>query len=101
MRGLRAAYRHEQAFRQEIWAGSALVVLACLLPVDATGRVLMIGSVVLVFVVELLNSAIEAAIDRISPELHPLSRRAKDMGSAAVCVALVNVVATWICVLLG
>jgi len=99
--GLRAAYRHEDAFRQEVLLAAILVPLAVLLPVDAVGRALMIASVLMVLVVELLNSAIEAAVDRVSLDQHRLSKRAKDIGSAAVLVALVNVATTWFLVLLG
>jgi len=99
--GLRAAYRHEDAFRQEIWLAVALIPLALLLPASGAGHALMIGSVLLVLLVELINSAIEAAIDRISLENHRLSKRAKDIGSAAVLVALINVLATWGLVLFG
>ncbi|MCK9285847.1 MAG: diacylglycerol kinase [Rhodocyclaceae bacterium] len=93
--GLVAAYRHEDAFRQEIWLAALLLPAACLLPVSGIGRALMIGSVLLVLIVELLNSAIEAAVDRIGLESHRLSKRAKDIGSAAVFVALLNVLLIW------
>ena len=93
--GLRAAYRNEDAFRKESLLAAILIPLALLLPTAALGKALMVASVLLVLVVELLNSAIEAAIDRISLDHHRLSKRAKDIGSAAVLVALVNVVATW------
>ncbi|MBI4997710.1 MAG: diacylglycerol kinase [Rhodocyclales bacterium] len=99
--GLRAAYRHEDAFRQEVWLACLLIPLALFLPASGPGRALMVGSVLLVLIVELINSAIEAAIDRISLENHKLSKRAKDIGSAAVMIALINVVATWALVLLG
>ncbi len=99
--GLRAAYRHEDAFRQEVLLAMVLIPLALLLPAEAVGRALMIGSVLLVLVVELLNSAIEAAVDRVSLDQHRLAKRAKDIGSAAVLVALINVAATWCLVLLG
>jgi diacylglycerol kinase (ATP) len=99
--GLRAAFRHEDAFRQEVWLAALLIPTAFFLPASGTGRALMIASVLLVLVVELVNSAIEAAIDRISLEKHNLSKRAKDIGSAAVLVALINVVATWVLVLFG
>ncbi len=99
--GLSAAYRHEDAFRQEVWLAALLVPLALFLPARGIGHALMLGSVLLVLLVELINSAIEAAVDRISLENHRLSKRAKDIGSAAVLVALVNVVATWSLVLLG
>lgn len=99
--GLRAAYRHEDAFRQEVWLACLLIPAAFFLPASGPGRALMVGSVLLVLIVELINSAIEAAIDRISLESHKLSKRAKDIGSAAVMIALINVVATWALVLLG
>ena len=99
--GLRAAYTCEDAFRQEFWLALILVTVAIFIPVSGVERALMIGSVLLVLVVELLNSAVEAAIDRIGLERHQLSKRAKDIGSAAVFVALVNVVAIWSSVLLG
>jgi diacylglycerol kinase (ATP) len=99
--GLRAAYRHEDAFRQEVWLACLLIPLTFFLPATGIGRALMVGSVLLVLIVELINSAIEAAIDRISLEHHKLSKRAKDIGSAAVMIALINVVATWALVLLG
>jgi diacylglycerol kinase (ATP) len=99
--GLRAAYRHEDAFRQEVWLAVVMIPLAFLLPATGIGRALMVTSVLLVIIVELVNSAIEAAIDRISLEKHSLSKRAKDIGSAAVMIALINVVVTWTLVLIG
>ncbi len=99
--GLSAAYRHEDAFRQEVWLAAIMLPLALFLPVPGLGRALMVASVLLVLIVELINSAIEAAIDRISLENHSLSKRAKDIGSAAVMIALINVIATWALVLLG
>ncbi|WP_374604712.1 diacylglycerol kinase [Niveibacterium sp.] len=101
MEGFRAAYRHEDAFRQEALLAALMIPTALLLPVSMLGRALMIASVLLVLIVELLNSAIEAAIDRISLDSHTLSKRAKDIGSAAVFVALSNVVVVWACVLLA
>jgi len=99
--GLAAAYRHEDAFRQETHLAIVLIPLALLLPATGIGHALMIGSVLLVLVVELLNSAIEAAVDRISLENHRLAKRAKDIGSAAVLVSLINVVVIWLLVLIG
>lgn len=93
--GLHAAYRHERAFRQELWLALPMVAVACFLRVDGIGKALLIGSVLLVLIVELLNSAIEATVDRVSLEVHPLAQRAKDIGSAAVFLALVNVVVVW------
>ena len=99
--GLRAAYRHEDAFRQEVMLALVLVPLACVLPVGGIGRALMIASVLLVLIVELLNSAVEAAVDRISLENHQLAKRAKDIGSAAVFISLLNVAIVWALVLIG
>jgi len=99
--GLTAAYRHENAFRQEVFLALLLIPLALYLGGTGIERALMVGAVLLVLVVELLNSALEAAVDRISLEHHLLIKRAKDMGSAAVMIALVNVLAVWTLVLLG
>ncbi len=99
--GLKAAYDCEDAFRQEVWLAAVLIPAAILLPVPAIGRALMIGSVLMVLIVELLNSAIEAAVDRIGLESHTLSKRAKDIGSAAVLIALLNVLVIWLSVILG
>jgi len=93
--GIRAAWKHEAAFRQELVLCLLLVPAAFWVGVNATERALLIGSCLLVVVVELLNSAIEAAIDRIGGDLHTLSGRAKDMGSAAVFVSLLLVVLCW------
>jgi diacylglycerol kinase (ATP) len=95
LHGLQSAYRHEEAFRQEVWLAAVLIPVALLLDVGALGKALMVGSVLLVLVVELLNSAVEAAIDRISLAQHQLAKRAKDLGSAAVLISLVNVAAVW------
>lgn len=97
--GLRAAYKHESAFRQELWLALLLVPLGFYLGETAIERVLMVGALLLVLVVELLNSAIEASVDRISLEHHLLIKRAKDMGSAAVLLALLNVLVVWILLL--
>jgi len=99
--GLRAAYRLEDAFRQEIALAAALILAALLLPVAATGRALLLASVFLVLIVELLNSAIEAAVDRISLDNHELAKLAKDIGSAAVMLSLACMTMVWIVVLLG
>ena len=99
--GLAAAFGHEQAFRQEVVLAAILIPVALMLPVSAVGRALMVASVLLVLIVELLNSAIESAIDRVSVEIHPLAKRAKDIASAAVLVALINVPAVWLLVLTG
>ncbi len=97
--GLKAAYRHEDAFRQGVLLAAILIPLALYLEPGMIGRALMISSVLLVLMVELLNSALEAAVDRISLENHYLIKRAKDMGSAAVLIALVNVAVIWLLVL--
>ena len=99
--GLKAAYRHEDAFRQEVWLALVLIPLALFLPASGTGKALMIASVLVVLVVELLNSAVEATVDRVSLEQHRLAKRAKDIGSAAVLFSLINVVVVWMLVLFG
>jgi diacylglycerol kinase (ATP) len=93
--GFRAAYKHEDAFRQEIHLAVILIPLALWLPVSHLGKALMIGSVLLVIIIELINSAIEATVDRISLENHDLAKRAKDIGSSAVLVSLINVAMVW------
>lgn len=98
-KGVRAAWINEAAFRQEGVAVLLAVIIACWLDVDAITRVLLISSVMLVMIVEILNSAIEAVVDRIGSEYHELSGRAKDMGSAAVLIAIIVAVITW-CILL-
>ena len=99
--GFRSAYRHEEAFRQEVLLASILIPIAFFFNVGGTGRALMVGSVLLVLIVELLNSAVEAAVDRVSLENHRLAARAKDIGSAGVFLSLTNVAAVWALVLLG
>lgn len=99
--GLRDAYRLEDAFRQEVLLAIVLIPIAIFLPASGVGHALMIGSVLLVLIVELINSAVEATVDRVGLEHHRLSKRAKDIGSAAVLVALVNVIAVWSCVIFG
>ncbi|MBI5753214.1 MAG: diacylglycerol kinase [Hydrogenophilales bacterium] len=101
MAGLGAAFKNEDAFRQEVLLALILIPLALFLPVAGVGKALMIGAVLLVLMVELLNSAIEATVDRVSIELHPLAKRAKDIGSAAVFVALANVAIVWTLVLMS
>lgn len=99
--GVAAAFRHEDAFRQEALLALVLIPTALFLPASGVGKALMIGSLLLVLVVELLNSAVEAAVDRISLENHRLAKRAKDIGSAAVLFSLLNVVIVWVLVLFG
>ncbi|VAW72587.1 Diacylglycerol kinase [hydrothermal vent metagenome] len=93
--GIKAAYENEAAFRQEVALSSVLIPLAVWLGENATQMALMISSVLLVLLVEILNSAIEAAIDRHGEEHHPLSGRAKDMGSAAVMFAFIYLLVIW------
>lgn len=97
--GLRAALREESAFRQEVIVFVIMAPLAAWLGRDSVERSLLIGSLLLVLIVELLNSAIEATVDRVSTKHHKLSGRAKDMGSAAVVVSIVLVVLVWTLVL--
>jgi len=99
--GFRAAYKHEDAFRQEVLLAALLIPLALWLPVSLIGKALMIASVLLVLIVELINSAIEATVDRISLDSHRLAKRAKDIGSAAVLVSLLTVIIVWLLVLLA
>lgn len=97
--GFKAAWRNEHAFRQELMLFVPGVIVALLLPVSAYQKLLLIGVLVLVLIVELINSAIEAVVDRISLERHPLSKNAKDFGSAAVMLACLLAGATWAVVL--
>jgi diacylglycerol kinase (ATP) len=97
--GLRAAYRGESAFRQELWLAAALLPLSFWLGRGWIEIVLLSGSVLLVLIVELLNSAVEATVDRISMELHDLSKAAKDFGSAAVMLSLLLCAGVWIAAL--
>lgn len=101
MEGLRAAFRHEDAFRQEVFLAVLLIPTVFFTPASGGGKALMIISVLLVLIVELLNSAVEAAVDRISLENHALAKRAKDIGSAAVLLALIGVPVVWGLVLFG
>ena len=97
--GLRAAWRHEAAFREEIWLALVLVPLGLYLGDGGVQKALLVASVLLLPLVELLNSAIESVIDRFGDEHHELSGRAKDMGSAAVAVAIVLMITVWVLVL--
>ncbi len=95
LNGFRVAIREESAFRQELTLAAILLPCGIFVPVSPVERAVLIASVLLVLMVELLNSSVEAAIDRISLERHELSKRAKDFGSAAVMVALLVCVLTW------
>jgi diacylglycerol kinase (ATP) len=101
LEGLRQAAQKEQAFRQELLLTIVLVPLALWLGENGVERAILIASLILVLIVELVNSAIEATQDRISLEQHPLAKAAKDFGSAAVMLALINAALVWLLVLLG
>ncbi len=97
--GLKSAWRNEQAFRQEIVVLAVGSAIALGMGISAFQKLVLIGVLVLVLIVELINSAIESAIDRISLERHPLSKNAKDQGSAAVALAIGLAATAWIVVL--
>ncbi len=99
--GLRAAFRKEAAFRQEVIVFALLAPLGLWLGRNGVERALLLGSLLQVLVVELLNSAVEATVDRVGRRWHKLAGRAKDMGSAAVALALILAVVTWALVLTG
>ena len=98
--GLVEAARHEDAFRQELILAAVMVPLGIWLGATGLERALLVGSVLLVLIVELLNSAVEATVDRVSLDDHNLAKRAKDIGSAAVMLSLVNVAVVWLLILL-
>ncbi len=93
--GFREAMRHEPSFREDLLFVVALVPFAIILPVNAVSTALMIGSLLLIVIVELLNSAIEWTLDYLRPEHHPLAKRVKDMASAAVFISYLNCVIIW------
>jgi diacylglycerol kinase (ATP) len=93
--GLRTAWKTEHAFRQELMAAIPAAVVALLLPVSRVEKLALIAVLLLILIVEMINSAIEAVVDRVSFERHPLSKNAKDFGSAAVLLSLLLAVATW------
>ena len=97
--GTLAAFKHEDAFRQEVILSAVLVPLALYLGQTGVEQVLMIASILLVIIVELLNSSVEATVDRISVKRHKLSKRAKDIGSAAVFFSLINAAVIWFLIL--
>lgn len=101
LQGLRAAWQHEAAFRQEIFIAAAAIPVALLLPASPLGKALMITSILLVLIVELVNSALETAVDHTSLKQHPLAKRAKDIASAAVLLSIMNVLVVWGLVLFG
>lgn len=100
MQGFGTAWKSEHAFRQEVFLVVPGVIVALLLPVSALKKLALIAVLVSVLVVELLNSAIEAVVDRVSLERHPLSKKAKDLGSAAVFLTLSLAAATWAVIVL-
>jgi diacylglycerol kinase (ATP) len=95
LQGLRAAWQHEDAFRQEVLVAAIAMPTALLLPTSSPGKAMMIASILLVLIVELLNSAIETAVDHTSLEQHPLAKRAKDITSAAVLLSIMNALVVW------
>lgn len=97
--GLKSAWKHEHAFRQELVLFIIGTVIALVLRVSAFEKLVLIAVLTLVLIVELINSAIEAVVDRVSLERHPLSKNAKDFGSAAVLLACLLAAATWAVVL--
>lgn len=97
--GLVAAWRNEAAFREELLLAAVAIPLAIFLGKTGVDRALLIGSIIVILIVEILNSAVEAVVDKASPEKHELAKRAKDMGSAAVLLSLINAAVVWACVL--
>ncbi len=99
MAGLRACFEHEEAFRQEVWLMAVVLPLGLWLGDSGVERAILVGSALVVPIVELLNSAIEANVDRVGMERHQLSKRAKDTASAAVFLSIVFAVTLWALVL--
>ncbi|KUM05311.1 diacylglycerol kinase [Chromobacterium subtsugae] len=99
--GLRAAFRHEDAFRQLVLLAVILIPMAFIVHAAPLARALLVASSLATLIIELLNSAIEAAVDHTSLERHPLAKRAKDMGSAAQLLGLINLAVVWGLVLFG
>lgn len=100
-KGLKAGWKNEEAFRQEVLLAVVLIPVALYLEVSSVQTILLIGSVLLVLIVEILNSAVEAVVDLVTKEKHELAGRAKDMGSAAVMLSLLNLVFVWGVILLN
>lgn len=98
--GICAAWRNEAAFRQEVWLSVVLIPLGLYLGENGVEKALLVSSVILIALVEILNSALEAVVDRFGEEHHELSGRAKDMGSAAVALAFILMISVWSLVLL-
>lgn len=99
LKGLRAVFVHEAAFRQEVFFAAILLPVACVVDVIPAERVMLIATVMLVLIVELFNSALEAVVDRIGSDYHELSGRAKDIGSAAVLLSLILTGVSWVLIL--
>jgi diacylglycerol kinase (ATP) len=99
LQGLRSAFEHEDAFRQELLIAAIAIPVALFSPANTTGKAVMVGSILLVLIVELLNSALEATVDHTSLEPHPLAKRAKDIASAAVFLSIVNAIVIWVLIL--
>ena len=97
--GIAAAWKNEAAFREEVLLAAVAIPLAFYLGKTGVERALLVGSILFVLIVEILNSAVEAVVDKASPEKHDLAKRAKDMGSAAVLFSLINAAVIWVCVL--
>ncbi len=97
--GLASAWQNEAAFREETFLAVVTIPLALFLGDNGIERALLIGSILLILIVEILNSGLEAVVDKASPELNELAKRAKDMGSAAVLLSLLNAAIIWCCVL--
>ncbi len=97
--GLASAWKNEAAFREETLLAAIAIPAALFLGDSGIERALLVGSILLILIVEILNSGLEAVVDKASPELHELAKRAKDMGSAAVLLALLNAAIIWCCVL--
>ncbi|QAU36004.1 diacylglycerol kinase [Janthinobacterium sp. 17J80-10] len=100
MAGFKAAWLHEHAFRQELMLAIPGTFIALLLPVSRLEKLALVGVLILVLIVELMNSSIEAIVDRVSLERHPLSKNAKDLGSAAVFLAMSMAFVTWMVIVL-
>ncbi|MEJ6120765.1 diacylglycerol kinase [Vibrio sp. 2-Bac 85] len=96
LKGIKSAFKHEAAFRQEVLLAIILIPIALLVDVTKVERILLISPVILVLIFEIINSAIEAVVDRIGSEFHELSGRAKDMGSSAVLIGLLLTAYIWI-----
>lgn len=100
IKGLKSAFKSEAAIRQELALCVIFIPIALYLDISKTETISLIGSLILIFILELINSAIEAVVDRIGPEHHELSGKAKDIGSAAVMVAIFFAIFTWLLILL-